>query len=75
MPKQIMESRVNKAIELAKSKNQNIISCSKFYFDFYYPHERLDPVNDAKFTYLDIFNYLEEKEMVKEDGLVWRVHL
>lgn len=70
---QVLEERVNKALDLLKSKKHKMMTYCNFYFDFYVPHERVDVSSDIKFTYMQVFDFLEDKELLTNEGFIWRV--
>ena len=75
MPESIINNRLDKAIKLARKRYIEIISYCEFYFEFYLPHEKTDPDNQQKFTYMEVYDRLKERGMLREDNMVWRVIL
>lgn len=72
---QILEERLKKSIALAKSKGIKVINCSRFFFEYYYPHEKMDANSRERFLYLQVFDKLNSMGVLREDGMVWRVFL
>lgn len=76
MAEGVLEERIKKAVQLAKSKDVKAVRYCQFYFDFYLPYETHDLNSKEQFSYNEVFNKMQEGGInMSNEGLVWRVNL
>lgn len=76
MAEKILNERIEKSLKMAKDKKILYkVSFSDFYFGYYLPHERIDLINDIKFSYLEVFDKLKDMGKVREESMIWWVPL
>ena len=71
----VLEERVKKALALVKSKGEKGIRFCNFYFDYYLGYEKLDLNNREGYSYTQVFDRLNEENLLEEIGCIWRLRL